>query len=103
MPLLIAALAFVAMEPVTALLHRVLFHGFGWVLHRSHHRVRSHGVEANDLYPVGIAAFTIALMAVGSFVDGASVRAVFVCRHLGARSDVARCPTAPAPSSRRLP
>ena len=34
----VAVVAFVAMEPVTAALHRFVFHGPGWALHRSHHR-----------------------------------------------------------------
>lgn len=73
-PVLVAMATFVVMEPVTAFLHRVVFHGFGWGLHRSHHRVRSQGLEANDLYPFGIAAFTIALMGIGASVS--SVRAL---------------------------
>jgi len=53
------------MEPVTALLHRWLFHGPGWGLHRSHHVLRREGFEANDAYPVVLAALTIAAMAWG--------------------------------------
>ena len=63
---LVAVAALVAMEPVTALLHRALFHGPGYGLHRSHHLRRRPGVEANDAYPVALAGVTIAAMAVGS-------------------------------------
>lgn len=68
----LAAAAFVAMEPVTALLHRALFHGPGWLLHRSHHRPPGEGggLEANDLFPVGIAAVTILVIALGTVADG---------------------------------
>lgn len=69
-PVLVALAAFVLMEPVTALLHRVLFHGPGRVLHRSHHRPASHGWEANDLYPVLFAGLTITAMALGTWRPG---------------------------------
>jgi len=65
-PLLAALAAFVVMEPVTALLHRVLFHGPGKVLHNSHHRPASRGWEANDAFPVMFAALTIFVMALGT-------------------------------------
>lgn len=82
----LGAVAFVLMEPVTALLHRALFHGPGWALHRSHHRAAraggasaggasaegpgAGGLEANDLFPVGIAAVTILVIALGTVADG---------------------------------
>lgn len=61
--LVVAATAFVAMEPLTAMLHRWVMHGRGWSLHRSHHRAAAaaarrqptRGWEANDWYPVFIA------------------------------------------------
>jgi beta-carotene 3-hydroxylase len=67
---LVGVAAFLFMEPVTALLHRVLFHGPGLVLHRSHHRPASRGWEANDAFPVVFAGITIALMAVGTWRPG---------------------------------
>ena len=55
-PLVLALLAFAAMEPITAATHRFVMHGIGLRLHRSHHR-RSHvGWELNDAYPVMFAA-----------------------------------------------
>jgi beta-carotene 3-hydroxylase len=63
---LVAVVAFVLMEPATALLHRLLFHGPGFVLHRSHHRTRPGRLEANDVFPVVLAALTILVMAAGS-------------------------------------
>jgi beta-carotene 3-hydroxylase len=52
----LAAVAFAAMEPVTAATHRFVMHGAGWALHRSHHRRAAHGWELNDAYPVMFAA-----------------------------------------------
>ncbi len=68
--LLVGVAAFLCMEPVTAVLHRHLFHGPGRILHRSHHRATSHGWEANDVYPVIFAAVTISAMAVGTWRPG---------------------------------
>ncbi len=51
-----AGLAFVIMEPVTALTHRFVMHGIGLRLHRSHHRRTCHRLEANDAFPVMFAA-----------------------------------------------
>jgi beta-carotene 3-hydroxylase len=63
-----AAVAFVAMEPVAYLGHRFVMHGAGWVLHRSHHRLRRAGrwLEANDAFPAAFAAVTVGAMALGS-------------------------------------
>lgn len=72
-PVLAAAAAFLVMEPVTALSHRVVFHGPGTILHRSHHRPASRGWEANDLFPVIFAAATIAVMAIGALQPRLSI------------------------------
>jgi beta-carotene 3-hydroxylase len=54
--IVLAVAAFAAMEPATAVTHRLVMHGPGMVLHRSHH-VRTHtGWERNDAYPVMFAA-----------------------------------------------
>jgi beta-carotene 3-hydroxylase len=63
----------IVMEPVTALLHRFVFHGFGMGWHRSHHEPPRHALEANDLFPVVFAAATIALLSVGVWVGGGEV------------------------------
>jgi beta-carotene 3-hydroxylase len=62
--------AFVAMELVAYLTHRHVMHGRLGAWHRSHHRERTTTFEGNDLYPVAAAGLTIAIMAVGSAVDG---------------------------------
>jgi beta-carotene 3-hydroxylase len=66
----VAALAFVAMEPITAATHRWVMHGIGWALHRSHHRQLAGRVEANDAFPVAFAAVVCTGFAVGFNVDG---------------------------------
>jgi len=52
----VAVVAFAAMEPATAATHRFVMHGVGIALHRSHHRRTHRGWEANDAYPVMFAA-----------------------------------------------
>ena len=52
----LAGVAFGAMEPVTAATHRFVMHGAGMFLHRSHHRRTHTGWERNDAYPVMFAA-----------------------------------------------
>jgi len=69
----VATVVFVAMEPVTYLVHRFVMHGPGIVLHRSHHARRGGRLEANDAFPVLFAAVTVAVMAVGAHVRGLGV------------------------------
>lgn len=74
----IIAVSFVVMEPVTYLIHRFVFHGAGMVLHRSHHRRWASGrverfLEANDVFPVVFAAMTVVALVIGFNVDGWSV------------------------------
>lgn len=52
----LAVVAFCAMEPVTAATHRWVMHGIGERLHRSHHRPTAGRWELNDAYPVMFAA-----------------------------------------------
>jgi beta-carotene 3-hydroxylase len=65
--------ALVLMEPVTALVHRVVMHGFGMCWHRSHHEPPRGAFEANDLFPVVFAAATVVLLSIGVFVGGSGV------------------------------
>ncbi|MGH9122337.1 MAG: hypothetical protein ACRDYC_10400, partial [Acidimicrobiales bacterium] len=73
MAVLYAVAAFVLMEPVTYAMHRCVMHGIGWVLHRSHHRPRREGLEANDWFPVIFAGVTITGLEVGTGVHGVGV------------------------------
>ena len=97
--LVAGVVAFMVMEPVTYAAHRWVMHGLGWVLHRSHHRVRRASgvgpgfasgstsgvasglasrrasgvaaqVEANDWFPAIFAALTIMAMAVATARPG---------------------------------
>ncbi len=63
--LLLALVAFVAMEPATAATHRFVMHGVGIALHASHHRGGHRRWEANDAYPLLFAAVVSAGMWVG--------------------------------------
>jgi beta-carotene 3-hydroxylase len=75
----VVLVAFVAMEPVTYLVHRYVMHGLGRRLHRSHHRrwpTRAAGepfFEANDAFPAMFAGVVMVAMAVGFNVDGLTV------------------------------
>src|SRR5690349_10725702 len=83
----LATCAFLAMEPLTALAHRAVFHGPGMVLHRSHHRPTHVGLEANDAFPLMIASATIVVIALGTSIGslgwlvpiGAGVTAYGAC------------------------
>ena len=68
---LVAVAALVLMEPVTALVHRFVMHGFGMGWHRSHHEPPRRVLEANDLFPVVFASATIVVLAIGVSVSGA--------------------------------
>ena len=66
---LIAILAFVLMEPFTYCAHRWVMHGLAKFLHESHHRNAARAVpallEANDFFPVILAAGVNILLALG--------------------------------------
>jgi beta-carotene 3-hydroxylase len=66
---LIATLAFVLMEPFTYCAHRWVMHGLAKFLHESHHRNAARAVpallEANDFFPVILAAAVNILLALG--------------------------------------
>ncbi|MEX0664874.1 MAG: sterol desaturase family protein [Acidimicrobiia bacterium] len=70
---LLAIGTFLLMEPLTALIHRFVFHGFGMGWHRSHHEPPRRALEANDLFPVVFSSATIALLSIGVWVGGRSI------------------------------
>jgi beta-carotene 3-hydroxylase len=59
---LIVVVAFAAMELFSYLVHRFIYHGLLWALHRSHHTPRKGAFELNDLFPTLFAAITIFLI-----------------------------------------
>lgn len=69
----IAAAAFVLMEPFAAVTHRLLMHRRGYRLHASHHAPVRSRFERNDVFPVVFGAATVAVFAAGSFVPGLGV------------------------------
>jgi len=70
---LIVAASFLLMEPLTALVHRFVMHGFAMGWHRSHHEPRHGAVETNDLFPIVFSTATIAMLSVGVYVGGGDV------------------------------
>ena len=70
---LIAVAALVLMEPITAVTHRLLFHGAGMGWHRSHHEPPRTRFEANDLFPVVFAIATILVLSIGVWVGAGDV------------------------------
>ncbi|MDO7903690.1 sterol desaturase family protein [Pseudomonas sp. K1(2024)] len=55
----------VAMEGVGTLAHKYIMHGWGWWLHRSHHRPHLGILETNDFYLLALALVATALVALG--------------------------------------
>ena len=61
----ITALTFIGMEAFSWLIHKYLFHGPLWFIHKSHHGA-AHGTwEANDLFSLGFALTAMVLIFVG--------------------------------------
>lgn len=59
-------IALSAMEAVAYFSHKYVMHGFGWFLHKSHHRPREGLFELNDLYAVIFAVPSIVLIYLGT-------------------------------------
>jgi len=58
-------LGFAGMEIISYLIHRFIFHGLLWEIHRSHHEP-THGLfESNDLFSVFFSGLSIYLMYFG--------------------------------------
>ena len=73
---LIALGALVAMEPISAGVHRFIGHGLAWELHRSHHEAPIEGIvglEANDAIPAVSAIVTMTMLALGRWVNGFAI------------------------------
>ncbi len=76
---IIAGLVFLAMEFVSYLAHRFIYHRLLWVFHKSHHSRRDGVFELNDIFPVAFAAVAILLFLQGlSSPAGADLVAVAV-------------------------
>jgi len=59
-------LGFAGMEVISYLVHRFLFHGLLWGIHKSHHEAHHDLFELNDLFSLFFAAVSIGFMYGGS-------------------------------------
>lgn len=67
---IIAFAAFVLMEFWAAFIHRTVYHGALWSIHRSHHRGRREGTfETNDIFVLAHAAAAMAVLLTGLLLD----------------------------------
>lgn len=55
-------IGFVGMEIFSVFIHKYLFHGPLWFIHKTHHQPKSKGVELNDVFSAFFAAISIWLM-----------------------------------------
>ena len=63
--ILIFILTVALMELASYAMHRWLFHGPFWFMHKSHHTPREGSFESNDLFPIFFASISIFLFADG--------------------------------------
>ena len=63
--LAIIILTIIAMEALSWTIHKYLFHGPLWFIHKTHHRPHSGYFELNDIFSIGFAALALALMWAG--------------------------------------
>jgi beta-carotene 3-hydroxylase len=61
--ILLATIA--VMEGLSWAMHKYLFHGPLWFIHKTHHQERHGWFELNDLFSIGFAAFALWLMWIG--------------------------------------
>lgn len=55
-------LGFAGMEAFSYFIHRFLFHGILWQIHKTHHTPRAFPFELNDIFSIFFAAVSILLM-----------------------------------------
>lgn len=71
MPFLIATgiitFTIAGMELLSWAMHKYLFHGPLWFIHKTHHQQRHGWFELNDVFSIGFAAFALWLMWLGHF------------------------------------
>jgi beta-carotene 3-hydroxylase len=58
-------LGFAGMEIISYLVHRFIFHGILWEVHRSHHEPTHGWFELNDLFSIFFGAVSVYLMYLG--------------------------------------
>jgi len=62
--LLITLVTVIVMEPLVALTHRYVMHGWGWAWHRDHHEPGHKKLERNDLYALVGAGLSVTIFAI---------------------------------------
>ncbi len=63
--LLIIVLTIAGMELISWAIHKYLFHGPLWFIHKTHHQQRHGFLEFNDIFSIGFAALALWLMWAG--------------------------------------
>jgi beta-carotene 3-hydroxylase len=61
----ILLLTIAMMELISWAMHKYLFHGPLWFIHKTHHRERYSFLELNDIFSIGFAALALWLMWIG--------------------------------------
>ena len=61
----IVLLTIAMMEVFSWAMHKYLFHGPLWFIHKTHHQQRHGWFELNDLFSIGFAALALGLMWIG--------------------------------------
>ena len=61
----IVLLTIAVMEVLSWAMHKYLFHGPLWFIHKTHHQERHGWFELNDIFSIGFAAFALWLMWIG--------------------------------------
>lgn len=61
----IVLLTVAVMEVLSWSMHKYLFHGPLWFIHKTHHQERHGWFELNDIFSIGFAAFALWLMWIG--------------------------------------
>lgn len=60
--ILLIFLGFAGLEAFSYVVHRWLFHGILWKIHKTHHFPRKGAFELNDLFSVGFGSVSVLLM-----------------------------------------
>jgi len=64
----IIILTIALMEALSWAMHKYLFHGPLWFIHKTHHQQRHGWFELNDLFSIGFAALALWLMWIGHII-----------------------------------
>lgn len=67
--LLITFATVILMEPLVALAHRHVMHGWGWNWHRDHHEAGHKNLERNDLFALVGAGLSVLVFAIAGTAD----------------------------------